>query len=104
MVRARRFPSQAWRIVAVASEYSRSRQACSVSCVRWKPTYDQCSKPVNPPLVANFELRAMKALQSTAMEEAASDRGVADLKGFDEPMRLFEVRWRAEGSPEETSE
>jgi class 3 adenylate cyclase len=23
-----------------------------------------------------------------------SDRGVADLKGFDEPVRLFEVRWR----------
>jgi class 3 adenylate cyclase len=25
-----------------------------------------------------------------------SDRGVADLKGFDEPVRLFEVRWRSE--------
>jgi class 3 adenylate cyclase len=25
-----------------------------------------------------------------------SDRGVADLKGFDEPVRLFEVRWREE--------
>jgi class 3 adenylate cyclase len=24
-----------------------------------------------------------------------SDRGVADLKGFDEPVRLFEVRWRS---------
>ncbi len=23
-----------------------------------------------------------------------SDRGVADLKGFEEPVRLFEVRWR----------
>jgi class 3 adenylate cyclase len=33
-----------------------------------------------------------------------SDRGVADLKGFDEPVRLFEVRWQAEGSPEETGE
>jgi adenylate cyclase len=25
-----------------------------------------------------------------------SDRGVADLKGFDEPVRLFEVAWREE--------
>jgi adenylate cyclase len=25
-----------------------------------------------------------------------SERGVADLKGFDEPVRVFEVRWRSE--------
>jgi class 3 adenylate cyclase len=31
-----------------------------------------------------------------------ADRGVADLKGFEDPVRLYEVRWRAEESPEET--
>ncbi len=25
-----------------------------------------------------------------------ADRGAADLKGFDEPVRLFEVAWREE--------
>jgi class 3 adenylate cyclase len=23
-----------------------------------------------------------------------ADRGIADLKGFEDPVRLFEVRWR----------
>ncbi len=27
------------------------------------------------------------------------DHGDVKLRGFDEPVRLFEVRWRAEGSP-----
>ena len=31
-----------------------------------------------------------------------ADRGAAALKGFEDPVRLYEVRWRAEGSPEET--
>ncbi|KKK61867.1 hypothetical protein LCGC14_3010030, partial [marine sediment metagenome] len=26
-----------------------------------------------------------------------SDRGEATLRGFDEPVRLYEVRWREEG-------
>ena len=28
-----------------------------------------------------------------------SDRGEAALRGFEDPVRLYEVRWRAEGSP-----
>jgi class 3 adenylate cyclase len=30
-----------------------------------------------------------------------ADRGAAALKGFEDPVRLYEVRWRAEGSPDE---
>jgi class 3 adenylate cyclase len=31
-----------------------------------------------------------------------ADRGDTALRGFEDPVRLFEVRWRAEGSPHET--
>ncbi len=32
-----------------------------------------------------------------------SDRGETELRGFEDPVRLYEVRWRAEGSPAEGS-
>ena len=28
-----------------------------------------------------------------------ADRGDVALRGFDDPVRLYEVRWQAEGSP-----
>jgi class 3 adenylate cyclase len=55
------------------------------------------------------EAEAGEILVSNVVRELAAgkgflfaDRGASALKGFDDPVRLYEVRWREEGSPEET--
>lgn len=48
-----------------------------------------------------FVSQLVKDLTAGVRDFAFVDRGLHDLKGFPEPWRLFEVRWREEASPAE---